>query len=185
MNPIRLNLASRPLLNRRLFVFAGGGLALAALISLVLGIFIFSSFALKIRRAQSELARVEQGIQKDRLGTSASRAKVQEAMKRYKVSVDFANAVILEKSFSWAEFLSRLEDGLPDSSFIISLAPVAVDSQSVQFRLKVASAGLNDQVALINRLLELKFNKVRVETEDIDDRGLLTSELLVSYERHI
>lgn len=185
MKPIRLNLASRPLRNRRLFVFAGGGLALAALISLVLGIFIFSRFALKIRGTRSELASVEQGIEKARLETSDSQAKVLAAMKRDKVSVDFVNAVILEKSFSWAEFLSRLEDGLPDSSFILSLAPVAVESHRVQFRLKVASAGLNDQVAMINRLLELNFSRVRVETENIDDRGLLTSELLVSYERQI
>jgi Tfp pilus assembly protein PilN len=185
MKPIRLNLASRPLRNRRLFLFAGGGLVLAAFVALFLGVFIFSHFALKLRGARSELARVNQAMQSARREKSASLLKVQEARARNQRAVDFANAIILEKSFSWAEFLSRLEEGLPDSSFILSLAPVAVESQSVQFRLKVASAGLNDQLALINKLLELNFSRIRVETEDVDDRGFLTSELVVSYERNI
>ena len=185
MKPIRLNLASRPLRNRRLFLFARGGLALAAFVTLFLGFFIFSRFALKIRGARSELVKVSQAIQSAQRERSASLSKVQEARKRNQRTVDFANAIILEKSFSWAEFLSRIEDGLPDSSFILSLAPIAVESQRVQFRLKVASAGLNDQLALINKLLELNFSQIRVETEDVDDRGLLTSELVVSYERNI
>jgi len=185
MNPIRVNLASRPLRNRRLFYFAGGALALATLGALLLGVFIFSRFALKIRGIRSELARVEQALQSADRERSVSQAKVQEAMNRGRIIVDFANAVILEKTFSWAEFLSRLEDGLPDSSFILSLAPVAVESHRVQFRLKVASAGLDDQLALINKLLELNFSQIRVEAEEVNDGGLLTSELLVSYARHI
>ena len=185
MKPIRVNLASRPLLNRRLYMFAGGSLALAALISLVLGVFIFSRFALKSRGVRSELAQVEQAIQQAARERSVSQAKAQEAMGRDRRIIDFANAVILEKTFSWAEFLSRLEDGLPDSSFILSLAPVAVESHRVQFRLKVASPGLDDQLALINKLLELNFSQIRVEGEELDDRGLLISEMLVSYERHI
>jgi hypothetical protein len=124
-------------------------------------------------------------MQSARHEKAASISKVQEAMRRNQRTVDFANAIILEKSFSWAEFLSRLEDGLPDSSFILSLVPVAVEDQRVQFRLKVASAGLNDQLALINKLLELNFSQIRVETEDVNERGLLTSELVVSYERTI
>ncbi len=185
MKPIRVNLASRPLLNRRLFLFVGGGLALAALIALLLGGFIFSRFALKIRGTRSDLGRVEQSIQAAQREKAASEAKVEEARKRDQILADFANSVILEKAFSWSEFLSRLEEGLPDSSFILSLAPVAVESHRVQFRLKVASAGLNDQLALINKLLGLNFSQIRVEAEDVDERGLLNSELLVSYERHI
>ena len=62
---------------------------------------------------------------------------------------------------------------------------MALESHRVQFRLKVASAGLDDQLALINNLLELNFSQIRVEAEEVDTGGLLTSDLLVSYERHI
>ncbi len=185
MKSVHLNLASRPLRNRRLFLFAAGGLALTAFVALALGAFVFFRFALRSRGTRAELARVEAAIQTAQREKAVSLAKVQEVMKRDRLLADFANAIILEKSFSWAEFLSRLEDGLPDSSFILSLAPVAVESHRVQFRLKVASPGLNDQLALINKLLELNFSQVRVEAEDVDARGLLTSELLVTYERHI
>ena len=185
MKPIRINLASRPLLNRRLFQFTAGAIALGALVALILGVFIFSRFALKIRGVRSELAGVEQAVQSAERERSAAQAKVQQALSRDRISVDFANSVILEKSFSWAEFLSRLEDGLPASSYILSMAPVALESHRVQFRLKVASAGLDDQLALINNLLELNFSQIRVEAEEVDTGGLLTSDLLVSYERHI
>lgn len=185
MKPIRINLASRPLRNRRLFVLASAGLGLAALLVFLLGVLVLSRFALKIRAVRSELSRVNEAIQSAQRERSKSQAMVQEAMKRDKGILDFVNGVIFEKTFSWSEFLSRLEEGLPDSSFVLSLAPVAVESRRVQFRLKVATAGLDDQVALINNLLALGFSQIRVEGEAVDDRGLLTSELLVSYERNI
>ena len=185
MKPIRINLASRPLLNRRLFQFTAGAVGLGALVALILGVFVLTRFALKISRVRSEIAGVEQAIQAAEGERSAAQARVKQALGRDRISVDFANSVILEKSFSWAEFLSRLEKGLPDSSYILSMAPVALESHRVQFRLKVASRGLDDQLALINNLLELNFSQIRVEAEDVDTGGLLTSDLLVSYERHI
>jgi hypothetical protein len=49
----------------------------------------------------------------------------------------------------------------------------------------VVSRDLNDLLALINKLQELKFSQPRVETEERDDRGQLTSDISVSYERVI
>jgi Tfp pilus assembly protein PilN len=185
MKPVRLNLASRPLRNRRPFLYASGGLALASLLAVVLGLFIFSRFAVKIKGTQAELARLEQTAKTAERERARSRAKTQEAMKRNQNIINFVNTVIFQKSFSWAEFLSRLEDGLPDSSYILSLAPVGIESNRVQFRLRVASPGLDDQVALINKLLELSFSQIRVEGEELDNRGLLVSDILATYEKHI
>ena len=185
MNPLHVNLATHPLVNRRLFRFVAGALAGAALAAFLLGVVIFSRFALKMRGVRAELAGVQQAIQTSEQGRKADLAKVQAALQRDRPSVEFANAVILEKSFSWAEFLIRLENGLPASSYILSVQPVALESHRAQFRLKVASPGLDDQLALVNKLLELDFSQIRVEAEEVDDRGLLNSELLVSYERHI
>lgn len=185
MKPIRINLASRPLRNRRLFLYVSGGLGVASLIAVVLAVVIFSRFALKIRGTRSELTRLEQSVQTAQRERARSQAKTQAAMKQNQDIINFVNIIILQKSFSWVEFLTRLEDGLPDSSYILSLAPVAVESNRIQFRLKVASPGLDEQLALINKLLELNFSQIRVEGEDLDDRGLLTSDMLVTYERHI
>jgi Tfp pilus assembly protein PilN len=185
MKPVRLNLASHPLRNRRLFLYAGAGLALASLVAVLLGLFIFSRFALKIRVVRAELARLEQSVQTAEREKARSTARTQEAMKGEQSIVDFVNSIIFQKSFSWAEFLSRIEEGLPDSSYILSLAPVAVESNRVQVRLKVASPTLDDQLALINKLLELSFSQIRVEGEEIDNQGLLISDILATYERRI
>jgi len=185
MKPILLNLASHPQRNRRLFLLASGGLTLASIVAIVLAVIIFSSFALKIKRTRAELDRLDQSIGTAQRVKTHSQAKVQQAMKRETDMVEFVNALILQKSFSWSEFMSRLEDGLPDASYILSLAPVAVENSRVQFQLRVASSGLDEQLALINKLLELNFSQVRVQGEDTDDRGRLISDILVTYERHI
>ncbi len=185
MTGFRVNLASRPLRNRRPYLFTAGGLALGALVALVLGIVVFSRSALKLRSVRAALDRLAQASRAAEKEKTTADARVRQATERDQAGIDFANAVILEKTFSWAAFLTRLEKGLPGSSYILSLAPVALESHRVQFRLKVASPGLDDQLELINKLLELDFSQIRVEAEEIDAGGLLTSELLVSYERHI
>jgi Tfp pilus assembly protein PilN len=185
MKPVRINLATRPLRNTKFFLFVSAGLGLVSLITVLLAVVVFSRFALKIKGASSELARLEQSIKTAQREKTRFQNKTEEATKRYQDTINFANAIILQKSFSWAEFLSRLEDALPDSSYILSLAPVAVESSRVQVRLKVASPNLDEQVALINKLLELNFSQIRVEGEDLDERGQLTSDIVVTYERHV
>ena len=81
--------------------------------------------------------------------------------------------------------MSKLEECLPDSSYILSLAPTVVESTRVQFRFRVVSPNLDDQVALINKLLDLNFSQPRVESEESNERGQLTSDISVTYERHI
>jgi hypothetical protein len=65
------------------------------------------------------------------------------------------------------------------------MAPTLVDDTRIQFRFRVVSPSLDDLLALINKLQDLKFSQPRVETEESNDRGQLTSEISVTYERVI
>jgi hypothetical protein len=185
MRRLSLNLATRPLRNRRLFSVAGGLLGLAFLVAAFLAIIIFFQFTLKkgaVRarlRAADETSSSAQTEQK-RLGN-----RVKEAVTKDQDLIDAINSIILRKSFSWTDLLSKLEDCLPDPSYILSLAPTQVGDTRVQFRFRVVSRSLDDHLALLNKLQEMKFNIPHVDFEERDERGLLTSEISVTYERVI
>jgi hypothetical protein len=65
------------------------------------------------------------------------------------------------------------------------MTPTLVDNTRIQFRFRVVSLSLDDLLALINKLQDLKFSQPRVETEERNERGQLTSEISVTYERVI
>jgi hypothetical protein len=185
MRRLNPNLAAKPLRNRRLFHLLGGLLGLVFLITALLAVFLLVRFTLKkntvragMREADATVATAKS--EQKRLGT-----RISEAAKKDQGAVDTINGIILRKSFSWTEFLSNLEECLPEASYILSLAPSVVDDTRIQFRFRVVSQNLDDLLGLINRLQELKFSQPRVETEERDDRGQLTSEISVTYERAI
>jgi cell division protein FtsL len=183
MRRLGLNLATRPLRNRRLFAFLGGALGLAFLTVALLAIVTFFRFTLKKNGVQASLRKADETIktsqsEQKRLGT-----QVKEAARKDQDIVDAVNSIILRKSFSWTDFLSKLEDALPNPSYILSLAPTLVDDTRVQFRFRVVSQNLEGLLALINKLQELKFTQPRVETEERNERGQLASDISVTYER--
>jgi len=185
MRRLNPNLATKPLRNRRLFRLLGGLLGLAFLIAAFLAVFLFLRFTLKKSTVRAGLKRANESVttaqsEQKRLGT-----RINEAAKKDQGTIDTINGVILRKSFSWTSFLSKLEECLPDASYILSLAPTLVDDTRVQFRFRVVSQNLDDLLALINKLQELKFSQPRVETEERNDRGQLTSDISVTYERVI
>lgn len=185
MKRISLNLATSPLRNRRLFFFLGGCVGLGLfLLALLAGVF-FLRFNLKKRTVKVLLTKAEEAILTDQREGKRLSAKNKEAVKKDKEKVDLINSIILKKSFSWTGFLSKLEECLPDSSYILSLAPTLAEDSRVQFRFKVVSQSLDDFLKLVNNLQAQKFSQIRVESEERNDRGQLTSEISVSYERNI
>jgi len=185
MKKIGLNLATSPLRNRRLFFFLAGCVSLGLLISALFAGIFFLRFNLEKRTIKATLKKVEETTLADQKEAKRLSARNKEAAKKDTKKIDLINSIILKKSFSWTEFLSKLEDCLPDSSYILSLAPTLVDGSSVQFRFKVVSQSLDDLLKLINNLQAQKFSSPRVESEERNERGQLTSEISVSYERNI
>lgn len=185
MRRLTLNLATRPLRNRRLFLLLGGLLGLAFLVTAVLAIVIFLQFTLKKNAVRAGLRKAEESITTAQSEQKRLAARLKEAADKDQDIIDTINSIILRKSFSWTDFLSKLEECLPDPSYILSMTPTLVDDTRVQFRFQVVSQSLDDLLALINKLQDLKFSQPRVETEERNDRGELTSEISVTYERII
>jgi hypothetical protein len=95
------------------------------------------------------------------------------------------NSIILKKSFSWIDFFSDLEKSLPGSSYIISLAPTLTDESKLLLKLRVACSSVDDLLKLIDNFGALKFDEIRIDGETRNNRGLLISEISLSYERTI
>jgi Tfp pilus assembly protein PilN len=183
MDIIRLNLATRPLRNKRFYriAFAASVLVLAGLTALA-G-FLSVKYGLAHRKARAEVSELEARIARAGAETSSFLSVAAAAAKSDKEKIDVVNAVIMRKSFSWTALLSELEGALPESSYITSLAPNFAGESAVDLRIRVVSRNLNDLLALVDRLTERKFTRIRVDGESTDERGQIASEITFSYER--
>jgi Tfp pilus assembly protein PilN len=162
-----------------------GLLGLAFMVTSLLAVVIFFQFSLKKGLVRADLQKADASIRTAQADQKKLDARVKEVSGKDKDIIDTINSVILKKSFSWTDFLSKLEECLPDSSYILSLAIPQIDNTRIQFRVKVVSTSLDDLLDLINRLRDLNFTRPRVETEERNDRGQLVSEISVIYDRDI
>ncbi|MFB0565580.1 MAG: hypothetical protein ACETWK_07875 [Candidatus Aminicenantaceae bacterium] len=182
---LSVNLASNPLQNRRFYYLLTGFTGIILILVVIVAINIFINYRLKNRDVKESIANTEQKIRIAQRKEREFTDSITEAAKRYKGQVDLINGIILRKSFSWVKVFTNLEKSLPDSSYIVSLSPNLISDSIMEMRFKVVSQNLNDLLRFINNLKALKFNKIRVESENRDERGLLLSEISLSYERNV
>lgn len=180
---INLNLSSHPLKNRKLFILLCFLLCMFFVVLSVLGGVVYFSYKGKARSIEATLTEMEQSRQQLESDVIKYSAGIQKATKERQASVELINSLILRKSFSWVDFLSYLEDSLPDSSYIISLAPTLTEGLQVKVRFEVISRNLDDLLKLLNSLKAFKFKDIRVLSEASNERGLLRSEIALTYER--
>ncbi len=182
MTTIELNLASRPVRNRRLYAFVGSILLAGIIGATILAVFFAFRFSGQNRTWRSRLAEIERHM------TTAEReerqlvAKTREAAKKNQEKVDLVNSLIWRKSFSWTEFLSRMEESLPPSSYVLALDQQNTEEGRARFRLRVASRTLEDLLTLITNLQSRHFGQIRVESEEKNPQGQFVYEIMVSYE---
>jgi Tfp pilus assembly protein PilN len=183
MDMIRLNLATRPLRNKRFYrvSLAASVLVLAGLATLA-G-FLSVKYGLAHRRTRAEVSELKARIARTGGETSKFQSMAADAAKSGREEIDLVNAVIMRKSFSWTALLSELEGALPEASYITSLAPNFAGESAVDLRIRVVSRNLDDLLALVDHLTERKFTRIRVDGESTDEQGQIASEITFSYER--
>lgn len=179
-----LNLATRPVRNRRFYLMSRNILAGGLVLLLGLSAFSAVNYGLQTSRLKASLAETSRlvaaaGQEQKRLSADVDR---EEKASRDKANL--INGIILQKSFSWTGFLSELEAALPDSLYITSLVPNFSGDRTVNLRIKVVAPGLDDLLAFLNNLNARKF-KYRFENESREDDGHLVSEISLTYERDI
>jgi hypothetical protein len=179
---ISVNLAARPLRNRRFFFILVGGTIVLFLITAVLA----GSLWLSARARQESLSvSLTEAV---RRGDSARRdrdawtAQVREWAKTYRSTVDALNAVLVDKHFSWVEAFTRLEEALPPRCVIIQMTPLVARSGSLDVRFKVTCPSLEDLLSLIEKLNGQGFKNISVRQE-AQLNGQWVSEILFTYER--
>jgi Tfp pilus assembly protein PilN len=181
---LSLNLATDPLRNRRFFFWLSSIIVAAILLVSYLAARTYFQYRSEAQKVRASIDRIDEQIMVAGTEEKTFRQKVEEAVRRDKNKVDLVNSIILRKVFSWTELLSTLENCLPDSSYILSLAPTLTEDSRLQMRLKVVSQDLDKLLEFLNKLKASKFS-IRIEGEMEGERGLLVSEVSLSYERSI
>jgi Tfp pilus assembly protein PilN len=180
--PIRINLASEPLQNKRFF---RAMLALLIVLITVIGLAAgrsFFRFQVRNRRLGTEADRLTRSLETARSEASRFRSKIQDLTKKDSSEVNFLNDLILRKSFSWVGLLSRLEEALPASSSITSLSPAFSGGSKAEVTLTAVFQNLNDLLTFIQNLQARGFSRIRLVREGKNGHGRLESEIAVIYE---
>ncbi len=183
--PINLNLASHPLRNRKLFTLL---FSIFVVLFLLVSFFagkLFIRYRSDAQRTKKSIRQTDKLIRETQRNEKSLSSRINEAVKNNKSQVDMVNSIILRKSFSWIEFFADLEKALPDSSYIVSLAPTLTEGSEIKLRLRVASTSVDDLLKLIDNFGAMKFDEIQIEGETLSERGLLISEISLRYERSI
>ncbi|NIM59771.1 MAG: hypothetical protein GTO16_12655 [Candidatus Aminicenantes bacterium] len=180
-----LNLASHPLRNKRFFYLILFSLAVILLLISFLAGKIFFEYNDKAQETKASIKGMDKLVKDAQRDEKDFSGRIEDVTIKYKGKVDLINSIILGKSFSWIEFLSDLENSLPDSSYIVSMAPTLAKDSKLQLSFKVAYSNVDDLLELYNNLRALKFNQIKIISEAENEKGLLISEISLNYEKDI
>lgn len=180
---LNLNLATRPLRNRRLYKAIVWSLAAAMALCAGLSVFVVLKYGGRDRRikaAGAEAQRLQDGAlsEERRLDADIRRAEAQS-----RTRVDLVNGIILKKSFRWTALFAELEQALPGPSFITSLSPAFTADGSVAMYLRVTSRSLDDLSSFITNLTARGFKNIKVGGTQRSDDGRIIAEIDLKYER--
>ena len=182
---VNLNLATHPLRNRRFFFLLFGILGVLILAIFVMGGYTFWKYGKRNKNFQGHNAQIESMMHEAKREELRLSSQIQEATRLYQDKVDLLNMLILKKSFSWVDFLSALEESLPASCYIESLAPTLKENNQMEVRLKVVAPNLDELLKLNINLFKRKFTGIRILSESINETGLLIAEITLVYERTV
>jgi Tfp pilus assembly protein PilN len=182
---VNLNLATHPLRNRRFFFLLLGILGVLILAMSMIGGYTFWKYSQRNKNFQVNNAQMESMMHDAKREELRLSKQIEEATQSYQEKVDLLNTLILKKSFSWVDFLSALEESLPASCYIESLAPTLKENSQMEVRLKVAAPSLDELLKLNKNLFQKNFIGIRIISESINETGLLVAEITLIYERTV
>jgi len=182
---LNLNLASSPMRNRRLFFFLGLFLLIIFIGTSVLGVSIHVRYKSKQADIGNEIGTISRELTVAKREETRYGVLIEQNMAEYKVASDYINNLIYRKSFPWMEFFAALEDSLPTSSYIVSLAPFPADGTEMEVRFQAVFLNLNELLKFIKSLDSKGFEDINIVSESQSAEGFLLSEISVRYERHV
>ncbi len=180
---LNLNLATRPLRNRRLFttavrVLAGLFVLLAGLAAFALLKYGGEGARLKAANAETRRVQAEAAREQARLTADIDR---EEKLSRGRV--DLVNLLIQRKMFSWTGLLTELEKALPGPSYITALTPSFTPEGALALQMRVTSRSLDDLLAFLDNLGAGGFKNIKAGGDQRGEDGRLIAEISATYER--
>lgn len=179
---ISINLAARPLRNRRFYFTLIGGAAALFLVVAVLSTMVLLASRTREKAMSESLAGVRKEIAAAKQDRDRWMAQIREWAGTYRTTVDALNAVLIDKRYSWVEFLTRIEESLPGSSTIVYMAPLVAREGVVEARFKVSCPSLQELLSFIQKLNAQGFKDISVRQE-AQLNGQWMSEILFTHER--
>jgi hypothetical protein len=180
---LNLELATHPVLNRRLFLMSFALLAVLLVGLAAVSFDLYFDYKKRLGENSSRIETLELKLGSIQREESLTTGRIGDEATLLQSRIDLINDLIYRKSFSWIEFLSQLEEALPDRCYIVSLAPAPREDLGMEVRIKVASPNLDDLLLLYTRLGNLGFKNVLIRSEDQSANGLVLAEVSFSYER--
>ncbi len=183
LTALNLNLATRPLRNRRLYMtavrlFAGLFIVLAGLAAFIA---LKDGRALmRLKKDMAETRRVQSEAQTEERRLSAD---VGREGKLSRPRIDLVNSIIQRKMFSWTGLLTEIEKCLPGPSYLTGLMPTFTPEGAVALQMRVMSQSLPDLMAFTTALNASGFKNIQVGAEQRSEDGRLISEVSTIYER--
>ena len=176
------NLSTRPFYNER-------AVSLVVILATVLGIALTAFNAATIYHLNG--LRTKQKVEQDKNLAEADRINAEAT--RLRGSIDRANLLVLagqtreanalidQRTFSWTDFFSLLEDTMPIDARLMSVAP-RVERGVFNIVMNVNVKDLNELPVLIDALLERKaFSDLFVTGQQGNEDGTLTATLHGQY----
>lgn len=182
--PLRINLATRPLRNRRIFLWAAAALAAGLAVSAAAGGYFFIRYETEGRRARREAEQLAQRTREARSETIRLTRETERAGKELREDVDLLNAAIRRKVFSWIRLLGEIEAALPGDSILVSFQPGLPDERGVALRIDVASASMDGLLAFLRGLAAGRFSGIRVDSESPGAGGRLVTPITLHYDQN-
>lgn len=176
-----VNLASRPIRNRRLFrVICGALIALFVVFGGWAGYLLVNStlHARRDERASADMERRIQVLDRERAQKTALTTSLR---KKDAEIIGGLNEAIARKNFSWVDFFSRLESVLPPRASIVSFNPLELTGTRLRVVMKIGSPGLHGLLLLVENLNKSGFTDVTVRNETAGG-GRLISEVGFVYD---
>lgn len=180
---IRINLATEPLKNRRFFwILVGAQTALVAAV-IFISIIAVARYNRGIQKMRNHIGVKEGQLQDLRREVGQLENNINQIKENESARIDFWNPIIRKKSFSWSDFLSDMEELVPDACYIVSLTPVIRDEAKIGVLVRLASPSLGHLVNFYSRLNRRRYQDIKVTSEASSPNGYLISEISFVYQR--
>lgn len=174
---LKVNLASQPRRNRRLYRLLVFGLTIL-MVAIMTGLVIINLESIfefqKLNQSNKVLKEKKENLTLENRQLSQ---EVSNLRRRYQLPVDEINSILEKKSFSWVLFFSRLEEALPARSYLTTLTPSS-SSSGREFRMKLTLSSRGELGKLLENLKSQGFEGIRVLTESFQENNFQVEMLL-------